>query len=266
MKVASFFTRSGMASLATVFTVAGVSLPDVASASIITFDFTGRLTVTDPTGNIVPNPSVTSPTDPTGLQTPIAASLTYDSSIGISSSTLTVTVGDWWGSPAIVHDITTLSMAGTQINSQLLGDWNGNYNMPALLQWDATGLINAIGYGLQVGDKLSGNSLYRDYNHDHVYDPSELLTANLGSAAPYSDTLISGKGVPLQAYAPLAATAATQGFTSGPFTGFKLYLDIGSGNSMYVTSVSSVPVPAAVWLFGSGLLGLIGMACRRKAA
>ena len=29
--------------------------------------------------------------------------------------------------------------------------------------------------------------------------------------------------------------------------------------------VSTVPVPAAVWLFGSGLLGLIGFA-RRKAA
>lgn len=31
------------------------------------------------------------------------------------------------------------------------------------------------------------------------------------------------------------------------------------------TSVATVPVPAAVWLFGSGLLGLIGMA-RRKVA
>lgn len=29
--------------------------------------------------------------------------------------------------------------------------------------------------------------------------------------------------------------------------------------------LSSVPVPAAVWLFGSGLVGLAGMACRRKA-
>lgn len=31
-------------------------------------------------------------------------------------------------------------------------------------------------------------------------------------------------------------------------------------------SVSTVPVPAAAWLFGSGLLGLVGVARRKKAA
>ena len=31
-------------------------------------------------------------------------------------------------------------------------------------------------------------------------------------------------------------------------------------------SISSVPIPAAVWLFGSGLLGLVGIARRKKAA
>jgi len=30
--------------------------------------------------------------------------------------------------------------------------------------------------------------------------------------------------------------------------------------------VSAIPIPAAVWLFGSGLLGLVGIARRRKAA
>lgn len=31
-------------------------------------------------------------------------------------------------------------------------------------------------------------------------------------------------------------------------------------------TVNAIPVPAAVWLFGSGLIGLVGMARRKKAA
>ena len=31
-------------------------------------------------------------------------------------------------------------------------------------------------------------------------------------------------------------------------------------------TIDSVPLPAAVWLFGSGLLGLIGIARRKKLA
>ncbi len=42
-----------------------------------------------------------------------------------------------------------------------------------------------------------------------------------------------------------------------PFTADNLTAKIGK--------VQAVPVPAAVWLFGSGLLGLLGMARRRKA-
>lgn len=44
--------------------------------------------------------------------------------------------------------------------------------------------------------------------------------------------------------------------------------NLGTGESRYVPgtwTISAVPLPAAVWLFGSGLVGLIGIA-RRKAA
>ena len=39
-----------------------------------------------------------------------------------------------------------------------------------------------------------------------------------------------------------------------------------NGNMVAIADLSAVPVPAAVWLFGSGLLGLVGVARRRKAA
>jgi len=46
-------------------------------------------------------------------------------------------------------------------------------------------------------------------------------------------------------------------FIDGPFPGF----------TMAIEGVASpVPLPAAVWLFGSGLIGFLGMAARRKAA
>ena len=48
--------------------------------------------------------------------------------------------------------------------------------------------------------------------------------------------------------------------TSGPFQGFNAAFN----GTLTVTSV--VPVPAAVWLFGSGLLGLAGTVLRRKTS
>jgi len=43
------------------------------------------------------------------------------------------------------------------------------------------------------------------------------------------------------------------------------YADVASGSGGNGGGVSTVPVPAAVWLFGSGLVGLVG-AFRRKRA
>ena len=39
-----------------------------------------------------------------------------------------------------------------------------------------------------------------------------------------------------------------------------------AGRGLYAIYDSTVPIPPAIWLFGSGLLGLIGIARRRKAA
>ena len=43
--------------------------------------------------------------------------------------------------------------------------------------------------------------------------------------------------------------------TAGPFAGFEPTF-----------TLQAVPIPAAVWLFGSGLLGLVGVARRRRKA
>lgn len=234
-----------------------VSLPLSLQADIINFDFTGRLIVAGPDGSILIN---------NGLPyTPIAASLSYDTVAGIGNSGLSITMDDFWDAPATFHDISMTHETGTStVTGQVLVDWNGNYDMPLHIEWDATGLLNAIDFGLQAGDKLSGTNLFRDFNNDGVWDSSEWI-ADINSATPYSDFL-QLSAASQQGPAPLAATSGSLGFDStAPFTGIRGYFDIGSGNSMYVTSVSAVPVPAAVWLFGSGLVGLIGLARRNKA-
>ena len=50
----------------------------------------------------------------------------------------------------------------------------------------------------------------------------------------------------------------------GPVAGCGV--DVQFDNITISTDVSAVPVPAAVWLFGSGLVGLVGVARRKKAA
>lgn len=51
------------------------------------------------------------------------------------------------------------------------------------------------------------------------------------------------------------------GMENGPFPNFSAAFNLTSPG-LY----SAVPVPAAVWLLGSGLVGLVGVARRRKAA
>lgn len=51
------------------------------------------------------------------------------------------------------------------------------------------------------------------------------------------------------------------GMENGPFPGFNAAFNLTAAGL-----VTPIPVPAAVWLFGTGLLGLVGVARRRKAA
>lgn len=71
-----------------------------------------------------------------------------------------------------------------------------------------------------------------------------------GSSGSYSCTLVSGGAV---------------GDAWGTFTG-NPYYEVWNVTLNRVGNATIVPVPAAVWLFGSGLLGLVGVARRKKQA
>jgi len=248
-------------------------------AAVIDFHFTGQMTVVDFYGDVFDG------------QTPISSTLTYDTATGVGGSTeLFIAPLSFIGMDTTFHDISLERISGTNyLLGNMLVDFGPTQGIPLSLVWDASGLFNAIDIGLEAGDVISGTFLKRDGS----------VIANVGSALPVTDGAIDGFGNTLnQGSAPLAMTTlnttslcvpispgsgecmfnpitgaapftddgiAGSPLIDGPFPGFNVNLDIGSGNSMTVLSVSNVPVPAAVWLFGSGLLGLIGMARRKKA-
>lgn len=90
----------------------------------------------------------------------------------------------------------------------------------------------------------------------------EVASINMGSGgnsavlACAGGTCEAGESFTLD-YAAVVPTGDPSGFGGAAYTVHLQGL---------VVEVSAVPVPAAVWLFGSGLLGLVGVARRRKAA
>lgn len=137
-----------------VWTASALLLSGNTVADVFSFDFTGRLTVASSLGDILLN---------NGLSyTPIAASLTFDTYTGIGSSDLTISMNDpFLGLPGSLHDISMSNVGGSLIEGNVLVDWASNVDMPLHVAWDASGLFNAIGYGLQVGDTISGTDLIR---------------------------------------------------------------------------------------------------------
>ena len=177
--------------------VACMSLPVTALSDVIGFHFTGNLMVTDPFDGIIFNG-----TEPL---TPISADLSYDTASGVGGSNLSIQIsGGFWESPATFHDISLEHDTGSNtIRGNILVDWNGNFDMPMHIDWDATGLLTAIDIGLEVGDVISGAILTK---------ASSGQTYNVFSADPYSDTILMNNAQsPLEGPAPLAATSASLG-------------------------------------------------------
>ena len=82
-----------------------------------------------------------------------------------------------------------------------------------------------------------------------------------------ADGVVNGEGDLIHgSFAVNSKKGAVQGDTTSGGTFDVLLFDTSTmdNRTVAVWAVSSVPLPASVWLFGSGLIGLVGMA-RRKA-
>jgi len=265
-------------------------------ATSIKFHFTGRLTVVSSDGNsIVTDNQSAGIFDPYGLQTPISSTFTYDTVTGYGQAQDFLAPFDFLiGGGTTVHDMSMQRIAGSNLMlGNMLINWAGTDGIPVSMIWDASGLLGAIDLapgGIQANDVISGTNLLRNGQ----------LVGDVGSAIPATDGFVHNGYTVNQGPAPLAMTTldtnptclpndnnywddnclfvnpsadgilgddgiAGSQLTDGPFPGFNINFDLGSGNSLTVVSVSSVPVPGAVWLFSFGLVGLVGFARRKKA-
>ncbi|MFC1772571.1 VPLPA-CTERM sorting domain-containing protein [Pseudomonadota bacterium] len=111
----------------------------------------------------------------------------------------------------------------------------------------------------------TGTGAYGDYSYTFH------LTGNQVAAGTFFDWAGSN-GIPvLTIYdCPVSGGGACTGVSAPmqtlPFPGQSPGFNGTTADDFPVSGVAAVPVPAAVWLFGSGLVGLVGVARRRKQA
>lgn len=265
-------------------TALGVS--SIASADTISMSFGGMLTLVGGTGAINGNSDaavsnvLSGPFDAIGSRTPVSGIATFDTSTGagighidsfsffgngLASGTVLSfqAIGDGFG-----------STDGTLVAAEWAFNWSGYINIPVTAIFDAAGFFNSIGSAgstWTVGTGCTGCATsatpdtfftgldedYPEWGHVMGDQPMAMTTwdtagITMGTLFPLSDDPDRTDGVTPIAGSPM---------TTAPFIGQNMAFDF---TSITATNTTVVPVPTAAWLFGSGLIGLIGMA-RRKA-
>lgn len=151
----------------------------------------------------------------------------------------------------------TSAAAGTMDSNNIGTTFNGTFfNAP----WTAT---TKSFYDVGTGaNTFAGTSPQGAYSYNFT------LTGTQMAFGTFFDWSVN-KGIPVLAIMDCGAATVGSSCTGvgtpmqvGPFPG-----QAPSFNGIVSAApVSAVPIPAAVWLFGSGLLGLAGIARRRKQA
>ncbi len=238
--------------------------PTSAQAELLSASWTGLHTLLDSNGNPLDNVSLPYYYDPTwgyGYRTQVSGTLTFDTATGTGSMAI---APFQWGAgnpayPMTFHDVTLHRVGdgnggpGPLLDVSMLWDWNGNYNTAAELILDASGFFDAIGGGATMGQGIDQASTAGSGalpasndtgNGEFPIGPVPLATTTYDSTFPLSGDGIGG--IPM---------------SGGPFPQMNHNFDI---TSLTVVDVTQMPVPPTVWLFGPGLLGLLGCARRRR--
>ena len=120
------------------------------------------------------------------------------------------------------------------------------------------------GYNITTHSELS-NMYYNVLGNIADFDiAGTVQDGGLANRDPFGTTLKWGYYWTGTAYAPQTANDAWYFHTSSGLQSSGAQINTFYAWAVQSGDVSAVPVPAAVWLFGSGLLGLVAVARRKK--
>ncbi|BAZ94310.1 ornithine/acetylornithine aminotransferase [Thiohalobacter thiocyanaticus] len=159
---------------------------------------------------------------------------------------------------------TTQAAPGDSLSFDLLIDFSGDPTFGGAIDFFFDNSLLSF-----QGFTTATTTLVLDPAYDRSPDP---VSSGLEGLAFGSDSGLEAGIVGTLTFQALAAgdTALTMAVTTDPLKGGDFYSAV-TYQQQAVTflgsqvEVSAVPVPAAVWLFGSGLIGLAGIARRRSA-
>jgi len=245
-----------------------------ASADIISADWTGWFTMLNPAGTAALNNGDAAAGGMYGWRTPVSGTMSFDTTAGTGSATV-----------APFSFFAAGNATATAITMQAIGDgagnpgplvlgnmgfnWGGTAGIPVSIVLDASGFFGAVAGGLTTTDTISGVGAL-PATDGQLFGAKLSYTLPLGPApmatTNWNTTDIGAITVGVNPSGTLPLTDDGIGgspMKAGPFPLFNANFDI---MDVHITNVDTgaIPVPAAVWLFGSGLVGLVGVARRRR--